>query len=198
MPILGRCVLGEEGCEVPLRGGRDVRLVGLFLGATGVGCLWSSLPKLWKTSSKKRERRKRRKISTGKPKSNLNTHDGSFRNVEVIITRLDSGSGTGDRGGGRGSGHHHFTRLHEGILVVEETLFLGAVLLLSAIWSKVGIDIGVQTGGEKGHVGKGRAQHVAFDKEESFRVREILKTIKGHMKKKKATGHILFGPLVTI
>lgn len=107
--------------------------------------------------------------------------------MEVIITRLDSGGGTGDRG----SGHHYFTRLHEGILVVEETLFLGAVLLLFAIRGRVGTDIGVQTGGEKGHVGKGRAQHVTFDKEKSFRLREILKTI-------KATGHILFGPLVTI
>lgn len=56
MPILGRCVLGEEGCKVPLRGGRDERLVGLFLGATGVGCLWSSLPKLWKTSSKEKKK----------------------------------------------------------------------------------------------------------------------------------------------
>ncbi len=130
-------------------------------------------------------------MSTGKRKFNLNTQNVSFRNVEVIITRLDSGGGTGDRGGGRGSGHHHFTRLHEGILVVEETLFLGAVLLLFAIRGRVGIDIGVQTGGEKGHVGKGRAQHVTFDKEKSFRVREILKTV-------KATGHILFGPLVTI
>lgn len=58
VPILGRCVLGEEGCEVPLKGGRGARLVGLFLGGTGVGCLWSSLPKLWKTSSEDKKRRK--------------------------------------------------------------------------------------------------------------------------------------------
>lgn len=184
MPILGRCVLGEEGCEVPLRGGRDVRLVGLFLGATGVGCLWSSLPKLWKTSSKTKEKTRKNKHRKAKI---LNTQNGSFRNVEVIITRLDSGGGTGDGGGG----HHHFTRLHEGILVVEETLFLGAVLLLFAIRGRVGIDIVIQTGGEKGHVGKGRAQHVTFDKEKSFWIREILKTI-------EVIRNILFCPLVTI
>lgn len=88
--------------------------------------------------------------------------------MKVIITRLDSGGGTGDRGGGRGSGHHHFTGLHEGILVVEETLFLGAVLPLFAIWGRMGVDSGVQTGGEKGHVGKRRTQHVTFDREKSF------------------------------
>lgn len=110
----------------------------------------------------------RRKISKLKQKFKLKTHDGSFRSVEVIITRLDSGGGTGDRGGGRGSGHHHFTGLHEGILVVEETLFLGAVLPLFAIWGSMGVDSGVQTGGEKGHVGKGWTQHVTFEREKSF------------------------------
>lgn len=39
---------GDSG--VGVRDGRDVKPVGLFLGATGVGCLWSSLPKLWNTS----------------------------------------------------------------------------------------------------------------------------------------------------
>lgn len=99
--------------------------------------------------------------------------------MKVIITRLDSGGGTGDRGGGRGSGHNHFTGLHEGILVVEETLFLGTVLPLFAIWGRMGVDSGVQTRGEKGHVGKGRAQHVTFEREKSFSgVIEIQKTIK--------------------
>ncbi len=71
MPILCMCVLGEEGCEAPFRGGRDTRLVGLFLGATGVGCLWSSLPKLWNTSSK--NRKKEKKLAQERQKCNLNT-----------------------------------------------------------------------------------------------------------------------------
>lgn len=45
-PMLGRCVVGAGGRAGPDSGGREVSPVGLFLGATGVGCLWSSFPRL--------------------------------------------------------------------------------------------------------------------------------------------------------
>lgn len=37
--------------------GRDAKLVGLFRGATGAECLWSSLLILWNTSPKLAEKK---------------------------------------------------------------------------------------------------------------------------------------------
>lgn len=45
-PIVGRCVVGAGGRAGPESGGREVKPVEPFLGATGAGCLWSSLPRL--------------------------------------------------------------------------------------------------------------------------------------------------------
>ena len=45
-PTVGRCVVGAGGSVVPESGGREVSPVGPFLGVTGEGCLWSSLPRL--------------------------------------------------------------------------------------------------------------------------------------------------------
>lgn len=54
---------------------------------------------------------------------------------EWVITWLDSSGGAGHRGSGSRGGHHHSVGLHEGILEIIETLFLGsALLLLFAFW----------------------------------------------------------------
>lgn len=50
-PMVGRCVVGAGGSVGPESGGREVSPAGPFLGAAGEGCLWSSLPRLWNTSS---------------------------------------------------------------------------------------------------------------------------------------------------
>lgn len=52
-PIAGRCVVGAGGRDGPESGGREVSPVELFLWVAGGGCLWSSLPRLWKTSSRR-------------------------------------------------------------------------------------------------------------------------------------------------
>lgn len=43
--------MGAGGSVGPESGGREVSPAGPFLGAAGEGCLWSSLPRLWNTSS---------------------------------------------------------------------------------------------------------------------------------------------------
>lgn len=68
--------------------------------------------------------------------------------MDVIVTGLDSGGGAGDRGDGRRRSHHHLTRLHEGILVVEQTLLLlRDALPLFALGSQVRRGAGRRGGG---------------------------------------------------
>ena len=50
-PNVGRCVVGAGGNVGAESGGREVIPAWLLRGAPGGGCLWSSLPKLWNTSS---------------------------------------------------------------------------------------------------------------------------------------------------
>lgn len=50
-PIVGRCVEGAGGSVGTESGGREAIPAGPFLGVPGEGCRWSSLPRLWNTSS---------------------------------------------------------------------------------------------------------------------------------------------------
>lgn len=61
--MLGRCVLGIGGWVALLKGGRDAKPVGLFLGAMGPDCIWSSLTILWNTSPETKSLNAKNKIT---------------------------------------------------------------------------------------------------------------------------------------